>query len=71
MKLTSFKLNFFSSINKKIHILSGQTSIALQFKKLFEFITKEWEKFELNNQFHVLEEITIKGSKMAQLYRSK
>ncbi|XP_031771341.1 putative odorant receptor 71a isoform X2 [Apis florea] len=61
------------------HLIAAATSVVKllnihfnreNFKKLFEFITKEWEKFELNNQFHVLEEITIKGSKMAQLYRN-
>ncbi|XP_006615140.2 uncharacterized protein LOC102673807 [Apis dorsata] len=61
------------------HLIAAATSVVKllnihfnreNFKKLFEFIIKEWEKFELNNQFHVLEEITIKGSKMAQLYRN-
>ncbi|CAL7940363.1 unnamed protein product [Xylocopa violacea] len=39
------------------------------FKQLFDFVTEEWKRLTLNNGIHVLEEITVQGSKFAQLYR--
>lgn len=33
-------------------------------------MVKEWDELKLN-ELHILEEITIQGSKIAHLYRSK
>ena len=43
----------------------------LQFKKLFDFMTEQWEELKLTDDLHILEDVTMRGSKMAQLYRSK
>lgn len=34
-------------------------------------MTEQWEELKLTDDLHVLEEVTMQGSKMAQLYRSK
>ena len=47
------------------------TRVMLQFKKLFDSITKEWQQLKLSQDLYILEEVTIRGSKMAKLYRSK
>ncbi|XP_003691150.1 uncharacterized protein LOC100864541, partial [Apis florea] len=39
------------------------------FNKLLKFVVKEWEELKLN-EVHILEEITIQGSKIAHLYRN-
>ncbi|XP_060815195.1 uncharacterized protein LOC132906744 [Bombus pascuorum] len=41
------------------------------FRKLFDSITKEWQQLKLSQDLYILEEVTIRGSKMARLYRSK
>lgn len=48
-----------------------KTNAMLQFKKLFDFMTEQWEELKLTDDLHVLEDVTMRGSKMAQLYRSK
>ncbi|XP_050580513.1 uncharacterized protein LOC126917570 isoform X6 [Bombus affinis] len=46
------------------------TRVMLQFKKLFDSITKEWQQLKLSQDLYILEEVTIRGSKMAKLYRN-
>ncbi|XP_048265906.1 uncharacterized protein LOC105665636 [Bombus terrestris] len=62
------------------HLIAAITSIVKilnvhfnreNFRKLFEFVRKQWEELKLTNDLRVLEEVTIQGSKMAQLYRSR
>ncbi|XP_071873043.1 uncharacterized protein [Bombus fervidus] len=61
------------------HLIAAITSIVKilnvhfnreNFRKLFEFVRKQWEELKLTNDLRVLEEVTIQGSKMAQLYRN-
>ncbi|XP_076474330.1 uncharacterized protein LOC117156709 isoform X2 [Bombus vancouverensis nearcticus] len=40
------------------------------FRKLFDSITKEWQQLKLSQDLYILEEVTIRGSKMAKLYRN-
>ncbi|CAL7940218.1 unnamed protein product [Xylocopa violacea] len=40
------------------------------FKKMFDFISKEWERLKFSDELHVLEEVTLQGSKVAHLYRN-
>ncbi|XP_043592921.1 uncharacterized protein LOC122572230 isoform X2 [Bombus pyrosoma] len=40
------------------------------FRKLFDYITKEWQQLELSQDLYILEEVTIRGSKIAKLYRN-
>ncbi|CAK9815525.1 Odorant receptor Or2 [Anthophora plagiata] len=40
------------------------------FKKMYDFVTREWEQLKLHDELHVLEDITAQGGKLAQLYRN-
>ncbi|CAL7940217.1 unnamed protein product [Xylocopa violacea] len=60
------------------HLIATVTSIVKilnmyihreNFKKMFDFVTKEWEQLKLNNELYLLEEIMLQGSRIAQLYR--
>ncbi|XP_017795547.1 PREDICTED: odorant receptor 9a-like [Habropoda laboriosa] len=40
------------------------------FRKMYNLVTIEWEQLRMNDEVHVLQEVTLKGSKLAQLYRN-
>ncbi|XP_071873033.1 uncharacterized protein [Bombus fervidus] len=40
------------------------------FRKLFDSITNEWQQLKLSQDLYILEEVTMRGSKMAKLYRN-
>ncbi|XP_033180583.1 uncharacterized protein LOC117152538 [Bombus impatiens] len=61
------------------HLIAAITSIVKilnvhfnreNFRKLFEFVRKQWKELKLTDDLRVLEDVTIQGSKMAQLYRN-
>ncbi|KAK9306166.1 hypothetical protein QLX08_003060 [Tetragonisca angustula] len=61
------------------HLIAATTSVVKilnvhfnreNFKKLFDFMTEQWEELKLTDDLHILEDVTMRGSKMAQLYRN-
>ncbi|XP_043592922.1 uncharacterized protein LOC122572230 isoform X3 [Bombus pyrosoma] len=54
-----------------IIMVTSMTSVLIpMFRKLFDYITKEWQQLELSQDLYILEEVTIRGSKIAKLYRN-
>ncbi|XP_017795548.1 PREDICTED: uncharacterized protein LOC108576982 [Habropoda laboriosa] len=40
------------------------------FQKMYDLVTREWEQLRMNDELHVLEDITMQGGKLAQFYRN-
>ncbi|XP_043258623.1 uncharacterized protein LOC122400920, partial [Colletes gigas] len=80
MQLSLSKKDWDGVIESQPHLITAALAIVKllnlhlnrqNFKELFVSVKEEWEELKLADELHYLDVLTERGSKIAQLYRSK